>query len=134
MKNDVIMGCYGIGISRLMGIIAEAFADEKGLDWPQAVAPADVHIVPIGKSAEEESYQEARALAEKLEAQGKRCILDDRVDASVGEKLADADLLGIPVRMILSPKTLKENTVEVTVRATGKTEMVPLKDASKVIV
>lgn len=127
-RHDVIMGCYGIGISRLMGIIAEACSDDRGLIWPSTVAPADVHIVPIAKTKDDESYSAAIDLMKQLEKAGKRIILDDRTDASVGFKLADADLMGVPVRIVVSPKTLAEKSVELTKRATGETEFIPLKD------
>jgi prolyl-tRNA synthetase len=125
-KHDVIMGCYGIGISRLMGIIAEAMSDDRGLVWPVSIAPADVHIVPVARSADDEAYAAALRLENELLAKGKTCILDDRFEASVGFKLADADLIGTPVRIVVSPKTLAEKSVEVFERATGKTSMVPL--------
>lgn len=123
-RSDVIMGCYGIGISRLMGIVAEAVSDEKGLVWPAAIAPVDVHIVPVARSADDEAYATALELQEALEEAGKTVLLDDRFDASVGFKLADADLIGCPMRIVVSPKTLEQGTVEVTKRATGETVMV----------
>jgi len=122
-KCHCIMGCYGIGISRLMGIVAEAFADEKGLRWPSSIAPADVHIVPIARSSDDPSFLAAVALQQRLERLGKQCLLDDRLEASVGFKLADADLIGVPVRVVLSPKTLEQGGVEVTVRQTGETAL-----------
>ena len=122
-KKDVIMGCYGIGISRLMGILVEAFADDAGLRWPVGIAPVDVHIVPLAKMKDEESYVKAKALYEKLMKQGKRCVFDDRIDNSVGSRMADADLLGSAVRVVISPKTLKENKLEVKDRWSGTVEM-----------
>ena len=123
-QHEVMMGCYGIGISRLMGIIAEAMSDDRGLMWPATIAPADVHIVPVARAAEDESFAEALKLEADLLAQGKTCIVDDRFDASVGFKLADADLIGVPVRIVVSPKTLVEQSVEVYERNTGKTSIV----------
>lgn len=122
-RHEVIMGCYGIGISRLMGIVAEAKSDEKGLIWPTSCAPADVHIVPIAKSPEDESFVVAMEIARELEEGGKSCIVDDRADASVGFKLADADLIGVPARIIVSPKTLEKKSVEVLCRATGEMQL-----------
>jgi prolyl-tRNA synthetase len=124
-KQEVIMGCYGIGISRLMGIIAEARSDDRGLIWPEAVAPADVYIVPVARSADDASFVAAMELKANLEKAGRRCIMDDRTDASVGFKLADADLIGVPVRVLISPKTIDAGTMEVTYRATGETVMIP---------
>lgn len=123
-KQPVIMGCYGIGISRLMGIIAEARSDDRGLIWPKAVAPADVHIVPLARSTDDASFKVAEQLMRTLGDAGKRCIMDDRIDASAGFKLADADLIGVPVRVLISPKTIDARTMEVTYRATGETVMI----------
>ena len=124
-RQNVVMGCYGIGISRLMGIVVEATSDDKGIVWPDVIAPFDVHIVPVARSVDDEAYTAALELAETLEAEGKSVFFDDRTDASVGFKLADADLLGLPVRILISPKTLESSSVELTRRATGETVMVP---------
>ena len=112
----LIMGCYGIGISRLMGIIAEAFADDHGLAWPRSVAPAQVIIVPLAKETTEESFTVARSFHDQCEEKGISCLLDDRIDASAGSRLADADLLGIPLRIVVSPKSLKAGGMEVKER------------------
>lgn len=125
-RQSVVMGCYGIGISRLMGIVAEAMSDDKGLVWPLAIAPAHVHIIPIARSADDAAFVQALALKASLEKTGKTVILDDRLDASFGFKLADADLMGCPVRVVISPKTLEQQSVEVTKRATGEMALLPL--------
>jgi prolyl-tRNA synthetase len=96
-KRPVFMGCYGIGPSRVMGLIAEHFADEKGLVWPENVAPAKVYLISIGAD------ETAEKLYKKLGAAGIETIYDDR-DARPGEKFADADLLGIPYRVVVSAK------------------------------
>lgn len=133
-KQLVVMGCYGIGISRMMGIVAEARSDDKGLIWPAAIAPADVHIVPVARSMDDESFKDATKLMKDLEAKGKTVIFDDRTDASVGFKLADADLIGAPVRILISPKTLEQKSVEMVVRAKGKTEMIERSKVLKALV
>jgi len=120
-RHCVLMGCYGMGTTRLLGIAAEFFGNKDGLSWPKSIAPADIHIVPIAKSKDEEPFKKALALAKK-----KDCILDDRLDLSVGARLADADLIGIPTRIIISPKTLEKNQMEVKDRRSGKVEMQPL--------
>jgi len=125
-RANVVMGCYGIGISRLMGIVAEAMSDEKGLVWPDNIAPADVHIVPIAKSPDDPAFVEAITLMRTLEKAGKRVILDDRLDASVGFKLADSDLIGLPMRVVISPKTLEQKSAEVTQRSSGETVIVTI--------
>ncbi|MFA6038665.1 MAG: aminoacyl--tRNA ligase-related protein [Candidatus Peribacteraceae bacterium] len=126
--KEVVMGCYGIGISRLMGIIAEAFADEQGLVWPVAVAPARAHIIPIVKTTEEEAYGAAVTLRETLEREGISTLFDDRVDLSAGSRMADADLMGLPCRIVVSPKTLKAQGAELKDRRTGTVTLVPLTD------
>jgi len=113
-QNMVWMGSYGIGISRLMGVIAEKFADEKGLVWPKSVAPFTYHIVAL---PDEENMKVAENLYEVL---GKNnCLFDDRGSASTGEKFADADLIGCPVQIVVSRKTLEQNSVEVISRTNG---------------
>ncbi len=131
-KNLVIMGCYGIGISRLMGIIAEAMSDDRGLMWPASIAPAQVHIVPVAREKTDASFEAALALEKEFIAMGKTCLVDDRIDASVGFKLADAELIGVPLRVLVSPKTLAENNMEVYNRKTGETVMKKLSEAAEI--
>ncbi len=123
-KQSVVMGSYGIGISRLMGLIAEHFADEKGLVWPQNVAPAKVHLLhlPGGEAQAEELYRQLTAA--KMEV-----IYDDR-DISSGLKFADADLMGVPVRIVCSKKTADSKTFEVSDRTDGNVEMLAEDDIS----
>lgn len=97
-RQSIIMGSYGIGVSRLMGVIAEHFADDRGLVWPAQVAPYAVHIVVIGNVMEQ-----AAALYDELRGRGIEVLMDDR-DARPGEKFADADLIGIPHRVVVSEK------------------------------
>lgn len=108
-KQYPVMGCYGIGISRVMGVIVEKFNDKKGIIWPEAVAPFRVYLISFGKD------DEAEALYEDLKGKGIEVIYDDR-DRSAGEKFADCDLLGIPYRVVLSHK-IEEGKVEVKKRA-----------------
>jgi len=115
-----IMGCYGIGPNRLMGTVAELHSDEKGLVWPKSIAPFKAHIVRIGEV--EEVVAHADALYETLTEQGIETLYDDR-DVRAGEKFADSDLLGIPVRIVVSQNTLTEGQLEVVVRATGEKKM-----------
>lgn len=105
------MGCYGIGISRLMGVIAEKFATEKGIAWPESIAPYDVYILVLG----EENIETAKKIAKKFESEGKTVILDDRVGSKFGfgQKAADCELLGIPTRITITPKTLEKGGYEI---------------------
>lgn len=106
----VTMGSYGIGVSRLVAVIAEASHDDRGLIWPRAVAPADVHIVITGK--DQPVWDEAERLAAELEAAGLEVLLDDRFKASPGVKFADAELIGVPT-IVTVGKKLAEGVVEV---------------------
>lgn len=117
-----IMGCYGIGITRLMGVIAETLSDEKGLVWPHTVAPFPFHLVAL--SGGSEAVREyAEKLYEDMAKAGVPVLFDDR-DLHAGEKFADADLIGIPVRIIVGKRTLENDQLEIVSRATGKTETV----------
>ena len=122
--NDqpVVMGCYGIGLTRLMGTIVELFADDKGIVWPAAVAPFGVHLVSL-VSNDEVVVAYAEALYEELTAAGVEVLYDDR-DARAGEKLADADLIGIPTRILIGKDTIASGAVEVVDRATGEVKKV----------
>ena len=114
----VFMGSYGIGPSRVMGLIAEHFADEKGLVWPENIAPAKVYLVQIG----EKSRELAEEIYSELMKRGVEVIFDDR-DARPGQKFADAELMGIPYRVTVSDRLLESSEFEVVERKTGEVEM-----------
>ena len=117
-KKLVMMGSYGIGPGRLMGTIVEVLADDKGLVWPKSVAPFQIHLIAVFdesgkvKTAAEKLYNE-------LLQKGIEVLFDNR-DIRAGEKFADADLLGIPLRAVVSEKTLKEKKIEIKNRSTGE--------------
>ena len=113
-QHHAYMGSYGIGITRVMGVIVEKFADDKGLVWPKEVAPARVHLVQIGK----ESVAAADELYDTLQQAGISVLYDDRA-ARPGEKFADAELLGMPTRVTVSDRLLASGSYEVQDRATG---------------
>ncbi|MEI6022768.1 MAG: aminoacyl--tRNA ligase-related protein [bacterium] len=104
----VYMGSYGIGITRLIGTIVETLSDEKGIVWPESVAPFTVQLIGLGDSLE----KEANALYEKLTGLGIEVLFDDRIHASAGEKFADADLLGMSHRVVVSPRSLASGGFE----------------------
>ena len=114
-QHHAYMGSYGIGITRVMGVIVEKFADDKGLVWPEEIAPARVHLVQIGK----ESVAAADELYDTLQQAGIRVLYDDRA-ARPGEKFADAELLGMPTRVTVSDRLLEAGEWEVVDRRTGK--------------
>ncbi len=114
----VVMGSYGIGLGRLMGTIVEVLSDDNGIIWPESVAPFRVHILELGDS--EEVLKEAETLYAALASAGIETLYDDRMEMSAGEKFADADLLGMPYRVVVSARSLKENGVEVKKRTEEK--------------
>lgn len=119
-KQPVIMGCYGIGISRVMGVIAEKFADDKGLVWPENVAPYKYQLIAIG----EEGTKAAEKFYEKY---ADETLYDDR-DLRPGEKFADAELMGMPYRIVISDKTLQDGKLEITNRRTGEVVLVEVEN------
>jgi len=129
VSHPIVMGCYGIGIGRLMAAAVEHHHDDKGIIWPLSIAPYHIYLCPL--------YMEntkvmavAESLYAELEAQGLEVLLDDRSD-SPGVKFNDADLLGIPLRVIISPHTLEKNSVELKWRSEKELQLVPLEEASK---
>jgi len=117
-EKPVILGSYGIGITRLMGTLVEIFADNKGLVWPEPVAPFRVHIVELS-GGNEEIKKEADELYRNLTEAGVEVLYDDR-DARAGEKFADSDLIGIPLRIIVSQKSLADGNYECVERMSGR--------------
>lgn len=115
------MGSYGIGVSRLMGVIAEVLSDEKGLVWPVSVAPFKVHLIQVGLS--ENVKKEAQDFYDELMKIGVEVLFDDR-DLRPGEKFADAELIGIPYRVVVSDKTLEKDGFEIKERGKEDIEIV----------
>jgi len=111
-KQSIIMGCYGIGISRLMGVIAEIMSDEKGLVWPENIAPFEVYLVNIGDN----SLETANSIYDELTSRGVEVLFDDRKDARPGQKFADHELIGIPYRLTISDSLVAEEKYELVTR------------------
>jgi prolyl-tRNA synthetase len=126
-KKSIIMGSYGVGVSRLMGLLAEHFADERGLVWPVNVAPYKVYIASLGASAA--VTQSADKLYDALNQAGVTAIYDDR-ETHPGEKFADADLMGIPLRLVVSEKSLAAGGAELKSR--GKEDVQVISNESVV--
>jgi len=122
----VTMGSYGIGVTRLVAVLAEANNDDKGLIWPESVAPADVHVVAAGK--DDSVFAAAEKLAGEIEATGKTVLLDDRAKVSPGVKFSDAELLGIP-KVLIVGKGLETGEVELWNRRTGERRSIKLESA-----
>lgn len=119
--QSVVMGSYGIGLGRLMGTVVEVLSDEKGIVWPESIAPFLVHLVTMVSEPTVVAY--ADALYEELTAAGVSVLYDDR-DLRAGEKLADADLIGIPARVVIGKTTIETGKIESTYRRTGQTNLV----------
>ena len=127
-RQSIVMGCYGIGISRLMGVLAEYFADEKGLIWPAAVAPAQVYLARLGDKPE--VVQQADGLYDYLTGEHVGVLYDDR-DVRPGGKFADADLMGIPWRLVVSEKTVASGTYELKARQSTEVRQVSREEVVK---
>ncbi len=130
-QRTVIMGCYGIGINRIIASLVETSHDDKGIVWPVALAPYEVLIVPL-RVSDEQSMQVATQLHDELAAAGVDVLVDDR-DARAGVKFNDADLIGVPLRVVLGPKSLKQGNLEVKWRWGEEPEMVPLEGAAETL-
>ena len=119
-ERPFYMGCYGIGIGRTMATIIEKYYDEKGMIWPESSAPFKVHLIAL-----DGAENEANNLYEEMNKKGIEVLYDDR-DKSAGEKFADADLIGLPIRVLLSKKTLEQKSCELKKRAELESRLVPL--------
>ncbi|MFA6992919.1 MAG: YbaK/EbsC family protein, partial [Candidatus Gracilibacteria bacterium] len=124
------MGCYGIGISRILSAVVETSHDEKGMIWPKSIAPYLVHLIVLG--SDKQVIEKADKIYEDLEKAGFEVLYDDREDTA-GVKFADADLIGIPLRILVSEKSLDKGGVEFKERAKKDSEIVTTKDLKKKI-
>lgn len=129
-KKIVSAGCYGLGISRVMGAIVEVFHDEKGIIWPKSVAPFQVYLVGLDLE-NKEIMDKAEKVYKLLQTEGIEVLFDDRIDASAGVKFADADLIGIPYRVVISKKTTDK--LEVKKRAEKETKFVTFEELLKIL-
>ncbi len=122
-SHSVVMGSYGLGPTRIMGTIAEVFGDERGLVWPEAVAPYRVHIINLATD-DEEVNRVANLLYDEFLDKHIDALYDDRKGVSAGEKFNDSDLIGIPLRVVVSKKTVAEGKFEVKERMSGASSMI----------
>lgn len=123
-KKSVLMGCYGIGPSRVLGAVVETHNDENGIIWPESIAPFKYHLISLAKTDEEKNA--AQTIYQNLTARGEEVLFDDRENVSAGEKFADSDLIGIPYRILLSAKTYAAQSVEKKNRQDGSMEMIKI--------
>jgi len=122
-SKPVVMGCYGIGLGRLMAGIVEAHHDKKGICWPESVAPFKLHLVDVNQTR-----KQAAEIYQKLVSAGVEVLWDDRQDVSAGVKFADADLIGIPHRLVISEKTFQAEKIEWKKRDSVKTSLLTFKE------
>lgn len=122
-QRPVIMGSYGIGLGRLMGTVAEVFADDKGLVWPESISPFKIHLLKLGEDTEVRS--QADKIYNELIENGMEVLYDDR-EVSAGEKFADADLIGISHRVVVSSKTIDKESVEIKARNSERTQIIEI--------
>jgi len=129
-ENDqikpAVMGCYGMGPQRIMGTIVETNNDEKGIIWPQAVSPFQIHLISLGKN------EEAQNIYDDLVKSGVEVLYDDR-EISAGEKFADSDLIGIPHRIVISKKSLENGGAEIKKRNEKESKIIKIEDITKEI-
>jgi prolyl-tRNA synthetase len=131
VSHPIVMGCYGLGLSRLLAAAIEQHHDEKGIIWPMPIAPYQVYLCPLYREGTKVA-ETAEKINKELEAAGLEVLFDDRLE-SPGIKFNDADLLGIPLRITISPRTLDKSSVEVKWRAEKEAKIVPIEGIAGVI-
>ncbi len=125
-KQLVWMGSYGIGTSRIMGVMVEKFHDDSGIVWNENIAPFKYHLISLARDTESETYKEALKVYTELTNKGVEVLWDDRLDVTNGEKFNDADLIGCPYRLVVSDKTIKEGKIELKKRSEKETKLVEI--------
>lgn len=128
-KHTVLMGCYGIGLGRLLGTVVEVLSDDQGIIWPESIAPFAVHLLLLGE--DEAVKKEADKIYESLQKNNLEVLFDDRAGITAGEKFADADLLGIPLRVVISARSMKEGGIEIKKRNEEKGKVISLNELLK---
>lgn len=129
-KVPVVMGCYGMGPSRIMGTIVETLSDEKGIVWPASIAPFSLHLLSLSKDKESDTHKKAEEIYKTLTEKGVEVLFDDR-DEGAGSKFADSDLIGIPMRVVVSDKSLLAGGVEIKERISDKSDIISVQELLK---
>lgn len=132
-QKPVIMASYGIGPSRVMGVLVEKFHDDKGILWPENVAPFRVHLIALPGKDAASVFKFSDSLYETLQKHGVEVLYDDRADKMPGEKFADSDLIGIPHRLVVSTKTIEQGKVEYKRRGTEESKLLDETGAIKIV-
>jgi len=130
-KKFILMGCYGLGIGRMMATLIEKHHDQQGIIWPKSVSPFSAYLIGIEETKSPSVSKAVFSLYQQLEKKGIKVLWDDRQEKSAGEKFADADLLGFPYRLLISKKTLLKNSVEIKERDSGKVDFIELSNIIK---
>ncbi|TSC74885.1 MAG: prolyl-tRNA synthetase [Parcubacteria group bacterium Gr01-1014_30] len=130
-KKYVVMGSYGIGLSRTMGAVVEVHHDQEGIIWPKEIAPFGAHLILLGEESKVKEVSES--LYGSLKKHGVEVLYDDREQKTVGEKFADADLIGIPWRIVISERTLQKDCAELKKRNDKKVKLVKIKNVQQTI-
>ena len=131
-KELAIMGSYGIGLDRLMAATVEAFHDKKGIIWPEPIAPFKIHLIELSAKTDPDVKKQAENIYKKMIAEGTEVLYDDRDDKTAGEKFADADLIGIPLRVVISVKTLEKNSVEMKQRNKESAKLIKISNVGTI--
>ena len=124
-QYPIMMGCYGIGVGRLLAAIIETNHDDRGIIFPASIAPYQVHVVGLNLSSEDVATT-ANEIYKQLWAEGIETLFDDRLDAAAGVKLNDADLLGLPIRVVVSPRNIENKMIEIKSRRDTEPHLVPM--------
>ena len=124
------MGCYGIGITRVIASTVEQCHDDNGMLWPKNIAPFQVHLISIGMEKDVEVAEKAQNLYESLRSENREILFDDR-DISAGKKFADSDLIGIPIRLTISKRSLENGGVEWKLRDGGDSEIISINQVAE---
>jgi len=129
-EKPVIMGCFGMGLGRMLGAIVETNHDEKGIIWPESVAPFKVHLIAVEN--DKKIKAEAEKIYKSLQKENIEVLFDNR-EKNPGEKFAEADLMGIPYRVVVSKRTLEKKSIELKKRSEQKAKLIPIKNILKVL-
>ncbi len=130
-KKGIIMGCYGIGTTRVMGAAVEVWHDEKGIIWPEEISPFNVHLILLSGDLKVREISEK--IYDDLQGKGLEVLYDDRENKSPGEKLVESDLIGIPLRLVVSDKTVSQDSAEIKERSGKEIELVKFDDLARKI-
>lgn len=130
-NQEVVMGCYGIGPERLMGAIVEVKNDSKGIIWPKNVAPYRLHLITLG--SDEKVIKRARFLYDDLVSRGFEVLWDDRLEVTAGVKFAESDLMGLPFRVVISSKNVKEKGFEFKERQSDESKIVSESELAEIL-